>query len=450
MTDQLDRYIKENERRFVDELRELCAIPCEHSDRDALRRAATWCGQRIAAAGLRAREIKVDSVPALVVGEGGAGKRTLIAVQHYDVQPAVPLELWETPPYEPALRDGAVYARGVSDNKGHLLLRIQAVEAHRAVFGELPIRLRFLIEGEEESGSVNLGRLLERDPSLVEGDAALKEGGGIDQEGRPHLSLGNKGIFYCELRVRTMAHDAHSGGAPYLPNASWRLVDALGTLLEPNGRIRIAGFYDAVREPTREERAAVKAAPFEPEVKKRIYQIDRFAFGRDDDAAREASVFAPTCNICGVWSGYIAPGTKTVIPSEAAAKIDFRLVPDQDPAEIARLLRRHLDANGFGDVELIAHEGEHPYRGPLDDPLVRAAKAVAEEAFGKPAAITPNSGGTAPMWLVSHKHKLANVTLGMGHPGSGAHAPNENVVLKHYWRALRATARLYSEYAKAV
>lgn len=445
--DELDRYLAAHAERHLEELRQLCAIPSEASDPGALDAAAAWCRDRLGAAGCRTREIRADSVPALIVGEVGRGARTLICVQHYDVQPAVPLELWETPPYAPAVRNGAVYARGVGDNKGHLLLRIQAVEAHQAVFGEVPIQLRFLIEGEEESGSGNLEKLLVREPGLVDGDGALKEGGGLDAAGRPELSLGNKGILYVELRVRTMAVDAHSAGAPYLPNAGWRLLAALATLLEPAGRVRIAGFYDQVRPLTDEERTYVKTRPFEAQRIQQVYGIDRFAFGRDAAAANAAAIVEPTCNLCGVWSGYIGPGTKTVIPAEAAAKLDFRLVPDQDPGTISTQLRRHLDAAGFSDVQVIPEEGERPYRGRADSPLVRAAQAVAEEAFGQPAVIIPNGGGTAPMWLVSHKHQLPNVTLGMSHTGSGAHAPNEHIRIDNYRRALRATVHLYQRYA---
>ncbi len=432
---------------MVEELRELCAIPSEATDPTALRKARTWCQQRLAAAGCSARAVAVEGVPPLVVGETGSGKRMLIAVQHYDVQPAVPLELWETPPYEPAVRDGAVYARGVSDNKGQLLLRIQAVEAHRAVFGELPIRLRFLIEGEEEAGSQNLARLLAQEPGLVEGDGALKEGGGVDAAGRPQLLLGNKGILYCELRVRTMSRDAHSGAATYLPNAGWRLVAALRTILGDDGRVLVDGFAEHVRRPTDEERAYVRSLPFEAETTRRVHGIERFAFGRSDEEVNLASVYEPTANLCGMITGYTGPGSKTVIPSEASAKLDFRLVPDQDPDEVARLLRTHLDRHGFSDVEMRATEGERPYRGAMDDPLVRAAKTAAEEAFGMPAVIVPTSGGTAPMWLVSHRHRLANVTLGAGHHDSRAHAPNEHLLLANYWKALRAMVRLYSLYA---
>jgi acetylornithine deacetylase/succinyl-diaminopimelate desuccinylase-like protein len=443
--DDLDRFIASQRDRFTQELRELCAIPCEASDKKALDAAARWCRERLRAAGFAdARELRVDGAPALVVGQTGTGKRTLIGVQHYDVQPAVPLELWKTPPYEPAIRDGAMYARGVDDNKGHLLLRIQAIEAHRAVHGELPIRVRFLIEGEEESGSPNLARLLALEPELTDADGALKEGGAIDSQGRPLLSLGGKGILYCYFRVRTMSRDAHSGGATHYPNAAMRLAQAFASLTDPKGRVLIDGFYGDVRKPTPAEREMLERMPFDAQATKDVVGIQQFAFGRGDDEAKRASVFEPTCNVCGIESGYNGPGSKTVIPCEAKGKIDFRLVPDQDPDRIANLLRAHLDRSGFGDVEFSAEEGEHPYRGPADAPLVRAVAAVAEEAFGRPAVLIPSSGGTSPMWVVCNARRMPNVTLGMGHPGAGAHAPNEHILMENYWRALRATTRLYS------
>jgi len=448
--DALDRFISGQRERFIEELRDLCAIPCEASDRAALDAAARWCRDRLRAAGFgHARELRADGAPALVVAETGSGERTLVGVQHYDVQPAVPLDLWKTPPYQPALRDGAMYARGVDDNKGHLLLRIQAIEAHRAAFGELPIKVRFLIEGEEESGSPNLARLLSLEPGLTDADGALKEGGALDSEGRPILSLGGKGILYCQFRVRTMTRDAHSGGATHYPNAASRLAQAFASLMDAKGRVQIDGFYDDVRKPTDADRAMLERMPFDARATREVVGIEGFAFGRTDDEAKWASVFEPTCNVCGIESGYNGPGSKTVIPAEASGKIDFRLVPDQDPMKIAALLRAHLDRRGFSDVEFSAEEGEHPYRGPADAPLVRAVAAVAEEAFRRPPVLVPSSGGTSPMWVVCNSLRMANVTLGMGHPGAGAHAPNEHILLENYWRALRATARLYSEFATA-
>src|SRR5207253_5665696 len=282
--DALDRFIAARRERFTEELRELCAIPCEASDHTALDAAARWCRDRLAAAGFAdARELRAGGAPALVVGETGSGKRVLVGVQHYDVQPAVPLDLWKTPPYQPALRDGAMYARGVDDNKGHLLLRIQAVEAHRAVYGELPIRVRFLIEGEEESGSPNLAKLLALEPDLTGGDGALKEGGAIDSQGRPLLSLGGKGILYCHFHVRTMSRDAHSGGATHYPNAAMRLAHAFASLMDATGRVLIEGFYADVRKPTAAEREMLERMPFDAQATKDVVGIKRFAFGRGDD-----------------------------------------------------------------------------------------------------------------------------------------------------------------------
>ncbi len=445
--DALDQYLNTNHDRFVSELRELCRIPSETGSDVALDAAALWCAERLRAARCETREFRIAGEPALIVGETGTGKRTLICVQHYDVQPAVPLELWKSGPYEAALRDGAVYARGVDDNKGHLLLRIQALEAYRAVHGELPIKVRLLIEGEEEDGSGHLAELLAQDPTLTDGDGALKEGGAIDAAGRPQLLLGGKGIFYMELRARSMARDAHSGGATHLPNAAWHLVRALASLIDERGHVLVDGFYDDVRKPTPEEIAHVRSLPFEAAVIKKIYAIDRFAWGRADDEVRLASVFEPTCNIAGIESGFTGDGSKTVIPSEAMVKIDFRLVPDQDPKRVRELVRAYLDSHGFRDIELVAREGTMPYRGRMDDPLVRAAQSVAEEAFGQKALLIPTSGGTSPMFQVCGKRKLANVTLGMGHPNSGAHAPNEHILLDNYWKALRATVALYGRYA---
>src|SRR5258706_9679452 len=248
--DALDRYLETHRARFTDELRDLCRIPSETGDAAALDAAALWCAERLRAAKCNTREFRVAGEPALVVGETGAGKRTLLCVQHYDVQPAVPLELWNSGPYEAAVRDGAIWARGADDNKGHLLLRIQADEAYSSVHDDLPIRLRFLIEGEEEDGSAHLAELLAKDPTLTDGDGALKEGGAIDAAGRPALLLGGKGILYIELRVRSMAPDAHSGGATHLPHAAWRPVQAPSPNVDSEGGGPNARLFDQVRAPT--------------------------------------------------------------------------------------------------------------------------------------------------------------------------------------------------------
>jgi acetylornithine deacetylase/succinyl-diaminopimelate desuccinylase-like protein len=236
-----------------------------------------------------------------VVGEIGGGRLTLTCVQHYDVQPAQPLDLWTSPAYQPTKRDGRLFARVAADNKGQLLLRIQAIEAYQDAIGPLPCRVRFLVEGEEESGSPNLGRLLDQRADVRRADAALQEGGGIDEHGRPTLICGVRGICYVQLGVRTLAYDAHSGAAQLLPNAAWRLVDALTTLWSANGRVLIDGFHDTVRGPTEGQLAHLRSVPFEEDELKRIYGTPQFVAGRTGLAAQAAMIFEPTCNIAGIW-----------------------------------------------------------------------------------------------------------------------------------------------------
>jgi len=261
---------------WVDELRDFCTIPCETDQFAELDRGAGWVEQRLRAAGAEVTVLREEGVPPLVIGEMGAGPRTLIAVQHYDVQPAAPLDLWDTPPYDPQVRDGRLYARGVCDDKGELLHRIQAVEALRDANGELPCRVRFIIEGEEESDSAHLAPLLSRRPELFEADGALIEGGGVDEKGRPLLVCGVRGMFYVELAVRTLAFDAHSGGAQLFPNAAWRLIQALDTLRSPDGAILVDGYMDDVLAPTEAQLAHLRTLPFEEEEIKRIYGVEQF------------------------------------------------------------------------------------------------------------------------------------------------------------------------------
>ena len=322
-----DRLCEDRFDGWVEELRDFCAIPSETDQFPELERGAEWIEERLRQAGAAVTVLREDGVPSLVVGELGEGPRTLIAVQHYDVQPAAPLDLWETPPYDPTVRDGRLFARGVCDNKGELLHRIQALEALRDATGELPCKVRFIVEGEEESDSAHLASLMSQRPEFFEGHGALIEGGGVDEKGRPGLVCGVRGIVYAELSVRSLAFDAHSGGAQLLPNAAWRLIEALSTLRSPDGTITIDGFLDDVVAPTDAELAHLRTLPFEEEEIKRIYGVDRFVGGLTGSAAQIADMFQPTCNISGITSGWTEPGVKTVTPAEASAKIDLRLIP---------------------------------------------------------------------------------------------------------------------------
>src|SRR5712691_2593227 len=285
----------------------------------------------------------------MVVGRlTGERARRLAIYDHYDVQPPEPLEAWSVPPFAATMRDGRLYARGVADNKGNLVARLWAVRAWREVHGRLPCGVTFLVEGEEEIGSPSLSEFARAHQDLLQADACLWEAGVRNERGAITITAGLKGLLSVELRVQSVAYDLHSSNAPLAPNAAWRLVEALGSLHEPSGRVRIPGFYDAIRPPTETERRLIARFPVDTHSLRQSWKIDHLLGPSEDPVAlTEHLLYSPTCNICGMWSGYQGPGGKTVLPARAGAKLDFRLVPEQDPETILTLLQRHLAELGF-------------------------------------------------------------------------------------------------------
>src|SRR5829696_4740721 len=338
MTDftRFDAAIDDHLEDWIAELLEFCAIPSEGGDLANLRAAAEWTAGRLRRAGCDVEVFEVgDDVPPLVVGELGDGPRTLASVGHYDVQPAAPLELWTSKPYNPAVRDDRIWARGATDNKGELLPRIWALEAWTEAFGSLPCRVRHLVEGEEETGSVHLDALLDLRPQLRDADAALIEGGELDLAGRPAVQGGGKGIVVLELIAQTMAHDAHSSLSVVLPNAGHRLVRALATLWDAEGRPAIEGLDVGSRAPTPVQLATIAAMDMaELDDIRAEWAVPVFLGGLDGVAAQEALTFETTLNLQGLWAGHTEATPKTVTPAEAHARLDVRIVPDQRPEAI--------------------------------------------------------------------------------------------------------------------
>jgi acetylornithine deacetylase/succinyl-diaminopimelate desuccinylase-like protein len=444
----IDRVIEERFDGWLAELIELSAIPSETGEAEPLAAAAAWCVDRLRRAGADVSVLEVDGKPPLVVGEIGDGPRTLMCVQHYDVQPASPLELWTTPPYEPAVRDGRLFARGATDNKGEFLPRLWAVEAWLAAIGPLPCRVRFFVEGEVESGSGSLDALLAQRPELQEADGALIEGGGLDLDGRPQIAAGSRGIVVVELVARTIAYDAHSSAANLLPNAATRLVQAIATLVDADGLPAGAWLRAGVRPPTPAQLQVVDAFPIEVlHDYRREMGVERFLGGRDGVDVKRADAFDPTLNIQGLWSGHLGSEPKTITPAEAHVRIDMRLVPDQDPAEIVAGLRRHLVEHGFGDLELIRYDDARAWWTDPADPLVRAAVETSEAVTGQPAAFTVSMPGTTPMYRFCAAHQVPNTTLGAARDDCRAHAPDENIRLDDLKTATRITARFLEAFA---
>ena len=358
--------------------------------------------------------------------------------------------MWDSPPFEPQIRDGKLYARGVSDDKAHITSRLFAIDALLAVDGELPCNIKFVIEGEEEVSSIHLSEYIRENRQRLAADACVWEFGDVDFREVPMQYLGMRGICYVELSVETADIDVHSGrGGSIFPNAAWRLVWALNSIKGSDGRIRLPGHYDSVKQPSDRDRELMQALPEVADEYKSRYGVKYFlndlAGGVD---LHIAEVFLPTCTVCGLTSGYQGPGSKTVLPARASAKVDFRLVPDQTPEQVLTSLRAHLDAEGYSDIEITYLGGEAPGRTDPDDPFVQLVVQTAEPIYGQPMQIVPMIGGSGPNHAFLEYLELPIVTAGVGYPGTQAHAPNENVRFDLYLKGAKHIARILKEFGR--
>ncbi|BAS28858.1 M20/M25/M40 family metallo-hydrolase [Limnochorda pilosa] len=369
---------------------------------------------------------------------------TLLFYNHYDVQPPEPLERWTSPPFEPRLAGDRLHARGVADDKGALLARLHAVELLQQVAGGIPVNVIFLVEGGEEVGSPGLGRLLSAHRRQLQADGCLWEGGEIGAHGRLEVEAGCKGMLYVELVVRGPREDLHSSLAGLAPNPVWHLLEALRTLYDPgSGRILVDGFYDRVRPPSPEELSLVDAYPLDEGALAQAWGLVELESRRQGRTAPRALFVEPTCNVSGIFAGYAGPGSKTVLPSEARARVDFRLVPNQSASDCLRKLEHHLARRGFRDVRVVDGGSEDPGQSPLDHPLVERVAAAARETYGVDPILKPRSAGTGPAALFVDTLGLPVVNgPGVAYHGSGPHAPDEHIRLGDYWRGIEHVVRL--------
>lgn len=434
-------YLEQHPREAQELLEQLCRQPSVAAQNTGIAEMAGLVEGLLSSTGFNTQRLVVEGAPPVIYGElRGRGPFTLLLYNHYDVQPAEPYDLWLSPPFEPTIRDGKLFARGSADNKSEIAARLTAIRALRTTYGELPITLRWMIEGEEEIGSPHFEAIAAKYAPLLQADGALWEGGNFDKTGRPRIVLGTKGLLYVQLDVQGTAVDAHSGNAPVLPSAAWRLVQALATLKTPEGHVRISGFYDAVQPPSQAQLEAIAGEEDNDAQVLDLYGITRFVDGLNGTARRERQAFQPTCNIAGLLSGYTGEGTKTVLPAHAMVKIDFRLVPNQDPRDILAKLQAHLRAQGYDDIQITVFSSAGPVVTPIEHPFVQRITSLAETFAGKPASIGPIIGGTLPFLDALRRHVGVP---GLGAPGnaaylgSSAHAPNEHILLSDLERAVR-------------
>jgi acetylornithine deacetylase/succinyl-diaminopimelate desuccinylase-like protein len=381
--------------------------------------------------GLKTKRIDCGGNP-VVFAEHIAGDKakTILFYNHYDVQPPEPLDKWISPPFKPTIRQGKLFARGTADNKGNLIARISAVKELLKENPRFPVNIKLLVEGEEEIGSPTLPKFVRKYRNLIKADLCIWESGSRDENDNPEITLGCKGICHMELFIRGAKTDLHSSKGVILPNPAWRLIWALASLKDENENILIDGFYKNVRAPRTIEKQVVRKIQFYESAKKKEFGITRFVNDLTGEKLKLRYFYQPALNINGLTSGYQGLGHKTVLPKQASVKIDFRLVPNQTPKEVITLLRRHLNKNGFSDIEIQNSRGYPPAQTQPDNPYVRLIEKVQGQVYRKKPVIEPLSAASGPMYLFSPLMPCASV--GVGYPSANIHAPNENIRLDDF------------------
>ena len=439
----LDHYLNSSLDNYIQETAQLCAQPSVSAKKQGMNACADLVVQILERHGFHSQKFETPGNPIIIGHAQGGSERTLLFYNHYDVQPPEPLELWTTPPFEPSIRDGALYARGAKDDKGEFIARLAAVDAARTAHGgSLPCNITFILEGEEEIGSPHIAQFVGEHIDLLKSNAAIWEEGGIDYEGYPGTSLGCRGILYVELEVETLKRDAHSGGAHIIPNAAWRLLEALSSLKGPQNEIRIPGFYDQALPPSSKDLELIEALPDFETWARDTYGVKEFVGGLSGKDLNRA-IFNSTCNIAGLSAGYQGEGLKTVIPARASAKVDFRLVPEQDPEDIFNKLRAHLDRKGFVDIDLKKVGEMWPYKASADDPFIFLSAHTAESVYQRSYRLTPLTGGSSPIYAFADPlGGIPVISAGVGYADNRTHSPDEHVRLDDFLNAARHISRI--------
>ncbi len=451
LTDQLS-FLDANKDRYLYEVKQFLAIQSvssQTSHNGDIRKCAEWVADQLRAIGLN--KISVMDTPGhpVVFGEwlGAPNKPTVLIYGHYDVQPVDPLNLWVSPPFEATVRDGNLFARGSSDDKGQIFIHLKALEACMKSDGTLPVNVKMLIEGEEEVGSTNLEAFVSDHKEMLKADLVVISDSSMFAKGVPSVCYGLRGLAYMEVEVTGPNSDLHSGSfGGSVHNPIQALSEMIASLHDKNGRITIKGFYDDVQKLSKTERSAYKKLPWNDTKYAKQLGVKQL-YGEKGFTTLERLWARPTLECNGIWGGYTGEGAKTVLPSVVHAKISMRLVPDQSSAKIAKLFERHFKKIAPKTVQVLvkALHGGEPAITPIDSPGVRAAVVALEKGFGK-KPLYQREGGSIPI-VVQFKEILGldTVLLGFGLPDENAHAPNEFINLDNFFGGMRTCVHFYHE-----
>lgn len=456
MSHQTVDYVQTHKQRMLDELKELLRIPSISTAPDHkadVERAAHYVAAKLKAAGMENVEvIRTDQHP-LVYADWlhAPGKPTVLCYGHYDVQPADPLELWHTPPFEPTERDGNLYGRGTSDDKGQMYMHIKAVEALMAVHGKLPVNVKFLIEGEEEVGGESVAAYVARNPEKLKADTALVSDTEMYAEGMPTLCIGLRGLVYTEVEATGPARDLHSGvygGAA--PNAIFGLVELLAKLKDADGRINVPGIYDDVEAPAPAEKESWERLPFSEDEFLKTEVGSTQLTGEPEFSVFERTWARPTLEVHGIAGGFTGAGAKTVIPAKAVAKVSLRLVPKQDPAKVVAAFKdfvRQCTPAGIQTEVRVLSAGPAVSVNP-DHPAIHVAAQAFSEMLGSPTVFIRSGGSIPIVGDFARNLGIPTILMGFGLPDDGLHSPNEKFKIENFYTGIMTIAHFLEQYGQ--
>ena len=413
---------------LISDLQTLIKQPSVSAKNEGIEDCAKLVQKLLKKSGISSEILKLKkNVAPIVYGEVKSKqnpKKTLLFYNHYDVQPAEPFDLWDYPPFSGTRKGNKIFGRGATDDKGELITRIKAVEASLKATGDVPCNIKFVIEGEEETGSAHIEEYLKKYKKKFSSDGVIWEFGYVDAKNRPIIGLGMKGLLFVELSVKESIRDAHSSLAVLIKNPAWRLIEAISTLRDSKGKILIKDWYKEVTPFSKKDLELIKEEPFDENVFKKEFGIQSFVGNKKGMDAKKALVGDATCNIAGFLSGYTGNGAKTVLPGESLVKIDFRLIPKMNPKKQIMRLKNHLKSKGFGDVKIKVYHGEAAARTDSSDPFVSHVKNAADKSFGK-SILNVSNAGTGPMYPFVNILKAPCISIGSTYMFSRIHSPNE-------------------------
>ncbi len=441
-------HINSRQEENLAAIKRLISQPSVSARDEGVRECAAILVEMLEDIGASAQICETGGEPA-VFGElrcGNENAKTILFYGHYDVQPPEPLEAWITPPFEPTIRDGRLYGRGAGDNKGQLVTHLLAIKSYLAVEGKLPVNVKFIFDGEEESGSPNLASFVREHREMLMADVVYSCDGPMHDEVTPAVILGHRGVFDFEIEIQTAEHDNHSGNkGGIIKNAAWEMVHLLETMQAPDGTITIDGFYDEVLPIDETKQALIDRLPYDPQGIAKVFGVQEIPFDKNEFYKR--LMFLPTLSINGIVSGYGGPNSKTIIPCRALAKFDVRTVIDQDGEVLIEKIKRHVAKVNPNAVVRYHSQMLPSYTSP-DEPVVKAILGAVRESYGVEPVITPMTGGSLPAYVWTKILGIPAVGVPYANPDENNHAPNENIGLEQFFRGIHTSAQVIDAIGK--